>query len=143
MADAVDEDTLEAVAALWRATPALTALAAAPAAGRIRGPLTPPYAQAESRFEKNELSGTGGAWHDFRRVTLTVRGAKADVVALTKAMGAVFNLQTTLTFPSGARFMRWKAANGGGSLGQEQDQAGGSDVWAARIEAEVWTVRSY
>jgi hypothetical protein len=149
----VDEDTLEAVAALWQTTPALTALFAKPPTfGRAKTPASQSgavYAVIACEVDRRELIGTQGPWFDWRKVTITVYGdVKADV---TNAAGCVLNVFNrdlglagfpTLTYPSGAaRFMSWMP-DGEVKLEEDKDTAKGKDVWKATLGARVWSVRT-
>jgi hypothetical protein len=141
MATCVDNDTLEAVAARWKQVPdTLPALfKQPPATGRLHGTQSSPYAQVTSEFSKHDSAGTGGAWHDWRKVTITVRGLKDDVRRGVEAVLEIFDDRTTLVYPSGARFIRWWPQ--GDRLEQEETTKDGQDVWMGVVEGEVWSVR--
>lgn len=100
-----------------------------------------PYAAVESKLDRRDSTGTAGAWHDHRKVTIRVYGLKADVVTALKALTAVFNVRTVLTYPSGARFMRWWPT-GGPKIEEDPDRRAGEDVWIGTIEADVWSIRT-
>lgn len=137
----IDDDTLAAVRQRWQDEGNLPSLFdKPPESGRLHAPQTSPYAQLASELMRRVSAGTGGAWHDYRRVTVTLRGVKADVIAGVAAVKAVFNRDVTLTYPSGARFKRWWPADSD-RLGQEDEPKEGQDVWQAIIEAEVWSIR--
>lgn len=147
----VDDDVEKAVVALWISTPALASLFAhAPRSGRIHStktaPQSLPYAQVASEHSKSERGF--GYCLDRRKVTLTMRGTRAQAVqAMGQALG-VFNARLgypdgsspTLTMPSKARFIKWWPLNEG-TTKQEETQVQGVEVWAAVIEGEVTTVR--
>ena len=101
--DVIDNDTLEAIRNAWALSAA--ALPPLPQAGRLKSPQALPYAAVACESEGQELSGTIGAWIDRRKVTITVRGLKADVVTALAQVRAKFNRFTMLAFPSGAYFM--------------------------------------
>lgn len=111
-----------------------------PQSGRLHGPQPSPYAQIESELLRRESVGTDGFWHDTRRITITIRGLKAEVLEALRNVLAVFNRDTVLTYPSGARFVRWWPV-GGPKLTQETTTKDGQDVWAGSVEAEVWSIR--
>jgi len=150
MADVIDDDTLAAVATLWGQSSALAAILPAPHFGRLRSlqgtPLALPYAQAESALARREPSGTGGAFHDYRKVTITIRGDYSQASQALAAAQAVFNRDTLLGYSTTditglPRFMRWWPT-GGGHLEEDAAVHGGKDVWKAVLEAEVWSVRA-
>lgn len=143
MADVVDNDVLEAVRKLWQEGDQATLPALfnePPKTGRLKSPQTMPYARLDCNPERRESAGTGGKWHDFRRVEIFVYGVKADVVRALGAIGEIFNQQCTLTFPSGARFIRWWPEPGG-DLSQDEDTKDGQDVWKGVANGIVWSVR--
>ncbi len=144
----VDDDSLRAVELLWGSDvvtlPSL--FAGGLQTGRLASPQALPYAQLACRLERRELSGTAGAWHDYRRLSVTVRGLEQQVVDGCSAVMALLNLQTTLTYPSGARFIRWwpdgevKLQEVQGS--PEETTYQGQPIWQGEIEAIVWSVRT-
>lgn len=142
MADVVDDDILTAMRAHWATDPDLPAIVdEAPKAGLLKAPQTLPYAKHACEFARRDSAGTDGAWHDYRKATIQVYGVKADVVAALAMIGDLFNRNTTLILPSGARFMRWWP-NTGDKLAQEKDVKDGFDVWCGTIEGDVWTIRT-
>lgn len=158
MSDVIDDDTEQAILALWRQTPALVALCPQPATGRLKS--TTPGAdvqaagvtvQVDCQFDSRQLAFAdpkGSApWNDNRKATITIRGVRADV---TKAAAAVLDVfgrklgapgQPALTYPSGARFIRWWPTNQA-AIEEDKDTKAGKDVWKATIEAKVWSVRT-
>ncbi len=156
MSSAVDDDTLAAARLLWAATPELPALTdRAIAAGALRSPreqpLPLPYAHAACEAIPGKATHyVKGQRKDVRKVTLTVWGTYAQCSAALPLMLGVFNLRMGgpeglpgLTYPSGARFLKWWPTDDG-SLAQEQGegaQKAGQDVWYARVTAEVYSVR--
>lgn len=143
----VDNDTLEAVKARWlQDQTQLPALFTQPVrAGRLKSApdrqLQRPYAQASSVLLRREKSGTSGHWHDHRRVTIKVWGVKADVVNALDVLQGIFNVDLTLAYPSGARFVRWWP-DGDARLYQDETTKDGEDIWVGEIGADVWSVRS-
>ncbi|HEX5272704.1 MAG TPA: hypothetical protein VFW33_19540 [Gemmataceae bacterium] len=145
--DAIDDDTCAAVVALWKTDQAdLPKLFAhPPRTGRLKAPDPYPSAQVDSEYARHE-SGFGYR-KDVRKVTLTLRGVRADVVAGLKAALALFNRnmggpsQAGLTYPSGARFIKWWPLDSG-TMKQEDTTKEGLDVWAGILTAEVTSVRS-
>lgn len=112
----------------------------APKAGRLKSPQRMPYASIACEYLRRQSAGTSGAWHDVRKVTIQIRGLKADVVTAAGAVRAVFNEQTTLVYPSGARFLRWWPQEDV-KLYEDPATKDGQDIWVAELEAEVWSVR--
>lgn len=145
MADAVDDDVCAGVEAAWKASAALSGMfPLPPVRGRLTGTQAAamPYVSLACEFTRSESAGTGGAWHDHRKVTLTVYGVEKDVKAAVAAVGDVFNLNTVLLFPSGARFMRWWP-DGGNKTEIDPERKAGEDVWRGITAADVWSVRVY
>lgn len=146
-AAAIDDDTLRAVRLIWMADPILLpVLFTEPIrAGRLKSTpdrvLKMPYAQATSELLRRESAGTGGAWHDHRKVTIKVWGLKDDVVSAIAVLTGIFNLFTTLVYPSGARFIRWWP-DGDAKLYQDEATKDGQDVWVGEIVGDVWSIRS-
>lgn len=152
--DAVDDDTLQAVLKLWAAdTSALPGLFAhPPRAGRLKStrgePATLPYAQIECEaLPGKTVRYVKAIRKDCRKVTITMRGTRTQAVAALAAALALFNARLgaeggrSLEYPSGARFIKWWPTNDG-ALKQEDEVREGQDVWAAVIEAEVYSVRA-
>lgn len=159
----VDDDTLQAVQSLWNGTAGQAAgLPAAftepPTAGDTKTPTAATYAIIECKLERRELFGVLGPWSDRRRVTITVYGRKADVVAGAGAILNVFNRNLgapgttaatgnpypTLTYPSGSGFMSW-LPEGEAKLEKlkgAEATARGQDQWKATVEAVVWSKRA-
>lgn len=110
-----------------------------------------PYVILDSKLDRRELiySDAQGAssWNDYRTVTLTVYGQRKDVVQGVALILGIFNRklgapnQPTLTFPSGAKFMRWMQ-KGNAVIEEDKDSKAGKDVWKGIIQAEVWSIRS-
>lgn len=145
MADVVDIDTLAAIRARWLAEADLPHLDRPPEAGRLKSPQqTPgPYAQLTSTLERREQVNTKGAWWDWRRVEIILRGGDlARVEEAGVAVQAVFRSGVVLHFPSGALLMRW-AQDRSNTLEQEKpgDTQAGQDVFKLTIGALVWTTR--
>lgn len=158
-ADVIDDDTLAATVALWQATPALMQVfASPPRTGRQKS--TQPgqdieasglYAVLDSKLLRRELTGSDKAgaapWFDYRSVTITIYGVRADVVQGVSLVLAAFDRQlgvpgkATLSYPSGARFMRWWPI-GNAVIEEDKDSKAGKDVWKGVIQAEVWSIRA-
>lgn len=138
----IDDDTLQAVQALWRSDNAtLPALIdRAPQAGRLKPGQSECYAAVACEYLSRESAGTGGYWHDHRKVTITIRGVKAKVVQGLAAVGEIFHRDATLTYPSGERFVRWWPLPGG-KLAQDPDTKAAQDIWMGVVEADVWSIR--
>lgn len=154
MAEFVDEDTLEAVVALWSSDPqkVLGGLFAEPIqSGELKPGRAMPYAhvQCQQGTKPNERM-TGGVRQDYRKVTITVWADKAGAIKGGQAVLATFNLklqpteagQPTLTYPSGARFIRWWPLNDGKLEERRAQKKGGLDMWTATLEGEIWSVRT-
>lgn len=149
----IDEDTLQAVRARWVEDMAqLPQLFDRPIeSGRLKHTdshrLTFPYAHLACVFARREqagaktASGTRAPWFDWREVTITVWGSKAQVVEAAQAILAVFNLDTELAYPSGDRFLQWRPDNEI-SLEQDETTKDGQDVWRVVLKALVWSVRT-
>lgn len=160
MADAVDDDTLQGVLAAWKADRTLSALfPLPPATGRIKSTQPGQDVQASGPTavidcaqgpRPNERFAQGGAVlvrNDYRKVTITLRGTRADVVAGVKGVLATFNraLGTSsgapFSLPSGARFIRWWPLNDG-EIKEDDSTKAGRDVWQGIVLGEVWTIRT-
>ena len=146
----IDDDTLRAVKKAYLADPVLPVLLSQLfiepiRAGRLKSTpdklLKLPYAQATSELKGREATGTAGTWHDHRKVTIKVWGLKDDTVQAIAILTGIFNLQTVLTYPSGAKFIRWWP-DGDAKLYQDPATKDGSDIWIGEISADVWSVRS-
>lgn len=149
---AIDDDTLAAVVELWDTSEALAALfSAGLQAGRLHSPraepLPVPNAQVMCEFAREDLAYTYRM--DRRKVTLTMRGVKAQVVEGVSAALALFNrdmgnpvvpASPPLVYPSGARFVRWWPLDSG-KLEQEETALKGQDVWRGVVSGEVTSVR--
>ncbi len=141
MADAIDDDTLAAIRSQWNDAPTLAGLLTdPPQAGRLVSPQTGAYCQIASVLKSRQLTGTAGFYHDRRTVTISVRGRKADVVAAQQALGDVFNRNTVLVYPSGARPF-WYMPLPGDSLKEDPARKSGEDVWLGELVADVWSIR--
>lgn len=155
----VDNDTERAVLSLWRSAMQLPSLFKRdPQTGRLKS-LDPgadvqtsgPYAVLDCQLDSRKLAYADqkatAFWNDYRKVTITIYGTRADVVQAAGAVMAIFNRklgaqgQRTLTYPSGARFIRWEPTNQV-HIEEDRDTKAGRDVWRAVIEAKVWSIRS-
>lgn len=158
MADCVDDDTEQAVITTWNSIGKLaTMFKQSPRTGRQKSTqpgadiqATGPYAIVDSQLARREVvaadaKGSFG-WNDYRHVTLTLYGVRADVTkAVPMVLGAFNRLLgvlngAPLVYPSGARFMRWWP-QGDAVLEEDKDTKAGKDIWKATIKAEVWSVR--
>jgi hypothetical protein len=154
--DNVDDDTLQAVQNLWLATPALVAVAArAPQVGDLKStrdnPQTLPYVQAKCEAVPGKTTRYPKAIRkEVRKVTLTVWATYEQVKAALPAVLGTFNARLsapgrpTLTYPSGARFIKWWPLSDGTMMREEGDAAirQGQEIWKAVVEAEVTSTRS-
>lgn len=138
--DAINDDVRRAVIATWRANAALHALIAEPRSGDLKAGQGELYAHLEVRADRHQLVDTGGAFFDWRRVTITIVGRYDRAVAAHEAALAIFNLQTALVFPSAARFMAWLPQDGGDDQ-QDPDRKAAEEVWRGIIVGLVWSVR--
>lgn len=147
MAVDIDSDTLAAVLTLWQTSTDLPTLLDDPVrAGRLHAdpetrqrPL--PYAQATCELDRRELAGTGGAWFDWRRLTLKLWGVKADASAGLDYMTDLFNRNAVLVFPSRDVFMSfWPDRSP--MLVEDPDVKDALDVWRAEVSGLVWSVRN-
>lgn len=141
MADVIDDDTIQAVRLAWQqdsvTLPIL--LTELPQTGRLKSPQGPTYAVISCKQGRQRENRTTGIFFDFRNVTITVYGTRANVVQAVAAMGVIFNRNTKLAFPSGANFRDWLPLNA--SVEQDKDTKAGQDVWQGIVTAEVWSVR--
>jgi hypothetical protein len=137
----VDHDTMSAVRLLWQTdAAALPLIVDRPIqSGRLKSGQASTYAVVTSEIDHRDSAGTGGAWHDYRKVTIKVYGVKADVVKAVSAVQKLFNLRTVLTYPSGASFRRWWPQ--GTRLAEDPATRAGQDVWTCTIEALAWSMR--
>ncbi len=148
----IDEDTERAVLLLWQQDTANlpTVFRQLPQTGRLKSPvslpLVQPTAQIESVYSKSER-GTGYI-KDRRKVTITVRGSRADVVKGMAFVLQIFNAALggpkqfgQWIYPSGARFVRWWPLNDG-ELREEPTTKDGLDVWSGIVLGEVTSVRT-
>ncbi len=157
MSDVVDDDTEQAVCALWATSGPLVTLLGNPVTGRLKStpdrPLVPPYASLACAATPGAQRYTGGVRIDRRKVTITLYGVRADVVTgLALALG-LLNDQlgrpatakapavVGLGYPSGARFVRWLPLDDG-EITQDPDTARGMDLWRGTVTAEVRSVRA-
>lgn len=136
----IDDDTQAAVRSLWLATPELQDGIGELFGGDVPEQLTARYALVECAKGKDNQRMTGGVYYDFRNVTLTVFGPKPVASAALAAVLTVFNRATTLTLPSGARFVRWWPLNDG-ALSMEKGRRRGEEMWRGVVKGEVWSVR--
>lgn len=112
---------------------------------------TGPYVILDCKLDRRDLVGSDSqglsAWNDYRTVTMTVYGTRADVVRGVALILGIFGRklgapnQPTLSYPSGARFMRWMP-KGNAVIEEDKDSKAGKDVWRGIIRAEVWSIRS-
>ncbi len=140
MPSVIDDDTLAAVVARWKDDPQLRSIIPEPHAGRLKSPQPTLYCQVESKLDRRECASTGGAWNDYRLVTLTIVGIKAAVVEALARAEAVFSQEVTLTYPSGDRFVQWWPLEEGG-LSEDPDRKEGQDQWRGTVQGRVWSVR--
>lgn len=140
-ADVVDDDTAAAVRTAWQTDRAvLPLLVNEPVqSGRLKSPQGSTYAVVSVRVGRSREYATCGVFHDFRTVKITAYGPKTSVVAALAAMGDVFNRDTVLVYPSGARFGGWWTTDT--TLVEDPDTKSGLDVWQGILTAEVWSIR--
>lgn len=152
MAVSIDDDTLQAVRALWLRSEGLPALFdRPPETGRLKAredmTRSLPYAHLACKSARSEAHTRTVL--DTRTVTITVVGTKAQATAAMEAIQAVFTRrlgapgQETLAYPSGARLVQggWRPSPDGGRLEQDETVRRGEDVWRGIIEAEVTSAR--
>jgi hypothetical protein len=155
-ADVIDDDTEKAVLAAWATdTTTLPALfSKPPTTGRLRS-LIPgtdlvagkPTANLDCQLDSRPALAFGGVWLDKRKVTLTVRGVRVDVVTAMKAIRGIFNSNlgqtggTPFTMPSGAAFIVWEPRRDT-TLKEDEATKAGKDVWQGILEALCWTQRN-
>jgi hypothetical protein len=73
-------------------------------------------------------------------VTIKPYGVKSDVLRAINAIQAIFNTDTVLVYPSGARFIRVWAVTAS-KLVEDPGTKTGLDIWACEISAVVWSIR--
>jgi hypothetical protein len=152
----IDDDTLAAVEAQWKLENNLLPklFRQPPTAGWVRQliskatggqvlPVHMPYAQIESKFKNNQSAGTNGSWHDRRTVTIRVFGRKKECTDALAPIQSVFNSQTQLTYPSGAKCLQWWPDEAHNKLLPPTETARGQDVWILEVVATVWSIRIY
>jgi hypothetical protein len=154
MVDAVDEDTLAALQALWLTSPSLPALLdRAPASGAAKStrdqPLKLPYGLLTCEPSPKTVRYIKSIRKDVRRCVLSIWGTHAQAKDALSAVLAIFHARLgapnypVITYPSGAKFVKLWPLNDG-HLAKEEGASGaraGEDVWRATIEIEVTSVR--
>jgi hypothetical protein len=159
-ADCIDDDTEQAVLNLWQQDAAglMGLFKQLPRTGRLKSTApgadiqaTGPYATVDSQLARREIIAADArgqfGWNDYRNVTITVYGVRADVVKAAQLFSSLFNrligtpLGRPFTLPSGARFVRWWP-QGDVAIEEDKDSKAGKDVWKAIAKAEVWSVRA-
>lgn len=167
----INEDVAQAVKALWMATPGLgqnatdgTTLSVSGApfrcgelkAGRLIAGTgldssnnLVPYGQFEVKMEEGHEAerGTGGYYLAYNKVTIWIRGLKADATNGLRFLMGTFNLalgtpgKPTLVMPSGAKFMQWQPQQPGDrEIETSQKQA--NEIWSYHVIGKVKTVRT-
>ena len=154
MADVVDQDTERGVQAAW-ATDTTTLPALFPhglVTGRLKS-LIPgsdvvagtPTANLDCQLDSRVALAFGAIWLDKRKVTITVRGVRADVVTAMGVLRGIFNSNlgqggTPFSLPSGAPFLLWETRQDT-SVQEDEATKAGRDVWQGILEALCWTER--
>lgn len=143
--DVVDTDTTAAVIALWQSAggASLPELGTQPPQwGRLKSPAPFIHAQVACELARREAAGTGRPtpWFDHRKVSIKVWGLQPDVKAIQGILVGIFNHQTVLVYPSGARFFRWWP-DGGSVLKQDDATKFGKDVWVSETVADIVSIR--
>jgi len=155
-ADVIDNDTELAVQTAW-ATDTTTLPGLFPhglVVGRMKS-LIPgtdvqagkPTANLDCQLDSRTALAFGAVWLDKRRVTITVRGVRADVVAAVAAIRGIFNSKlgfaggTPFALPSGAPFLVWEPRRDT-ALQEDEATKAGKDVWQGIIEGILWTQRN-
>jgi len=143
MSTVVDDDVLAAVKALWATDHAeLPVLVdGPPEAGRLKSPQVMPYAHLSCEQLRPPVRSTGGGWLDFRKVVITLRGTKAQVVAAAVSVQALYRDGVEMPLPSGAPLVAL-ISSGQGKLQQDPAVKDGLDVWMATLDIEVWSGRT-
>lgn len=154
MSDVVDDDTVAAVLVRYQEDhellPAL--FDRLPTWGRVKSfaglpeqSRRMPFLQVNCELANRECAGTdatglGNPFHDHRIVTFTVWATKAHAKDALDYLRRLFNTQTELVYPSGARFLRWwpdKETR----LEQDTSTREAEDVWKGMLIADVWSIR--
>jgi hypothetical protein len=143
-----DDDTMAGFVAAWKATPFLAAaFPAGPVAGRIPSPQPNPYVGiACEQWQPPEYVGTvapGQTYLDYRKVTLTVRGAKALVVELLSRVKLVYGnrVPAGLAIPNAQR-VRWVEPLDEDRLEEDGARKQGEDIWKGVATYGVSTQRT-
>jgi hypothetical protein len=154
-ADVVDVDTQRAVQSAW-GTDTTTLPGLFPrglTVGRLKS-LIPgqdvqagkPTANLDCQLDSRPALSFGGIWLDKRKVTITVRGVRADVVTALGTIRSIFNSNlgqpggTPFTMPSGAAFLFWEPKRDT-TVQEDEATKAGRDVWQGILEALCWTER--
>lgn len=146
----IEDDVQTAIRNFWKADPDLVAINPELKAGELPSPQPSTYAHVKVEKGRTNERQTGGAFKDYRNVTLTVRGLKDAVTAAVATMLNKFNLNLmptslaatpTLTMPSGAPFVRWWPINDGAKK-VDKDHKSGNEIWEGQVIGEVYTVRT-
>lgn len=137
----ITDDTLQAFGLVWDASAPLVAAAGHLQAGDVASQ-PDVFAKIECVKGKANERMTGGAYHDYRNVTITIRGTKTDVTAAMALALAVVNRTMTLTMPSGARFIQFWPDGDGEIAKDEGLRRKGEEIWLGTIKGQVWTVRT-
>jgi len=156
MSDVVDDDTERGVQQAW-ATDTTTLPGLFPhglVVGRMKS-LIPgtdvqagkPTANLDCQLEARTALAFNAVWLDKRKVTITVRGVRADVVTAVATIRGIFNSKlggaggTPFTLPSGAPFLVWETRRDA-MLQEDEATKTGKDVWQGIIEGILWTQRT-
>jgi hypothetical protein len=153
--EVVDDDTEAAALALWNTdTQNLPELfTVPPITGRVKQDIpgqakVMPYATITSEKSRKPERLTGNIYFDYRKLTITVWGIRAQVVQAMGFIRALFNIETVLTYPSTSlgnnglpRFQSYQPDPGGGELPEDPVSAQGQDVWKGVVTGEVWSTR--
>jgi len=156
MADVEDDDCERAVQTAW-ATDTTTLPGLFPhglVVGRMKS-LIPgtdvqagkPTANLDCQLDSRTALAFNAVWLDKRKVTITVRGVRADVVTAVSALRNIFNSKlgfaggTPFSLPSGAPFLVWEPRRDA-MLQEDEATKTGRDVWQGIIEGILWTQRN-
>lgn len=142
MAEAISDDTAQAVISLWKSDRVLSGLTARPPQWDRLEAQGMPNVEMMIKRERREVaaSGTPPVWFDFRRVELMVRGLKADVKTIVAETRRVFLHGTQLVYPSGAQCMAVIPDNDA-DMEKDENNKDGAEVWKGTISFLCESVR--
>lgn len=160
MGAAIDDEIAKAIQVLWKSQKDLAGLCAEPLRldrlhkepGKRKQSVLMPYVQLEisKGRESERRAGARIVLKDFRTVTLTAVGLRAQVVDTVSAILEVFNGRLgydedredlILQLPTGVRFGGWWP-NNDGEITQDETTKDAQDIYRGVVKGEVCTIRT-